>query len=130
MLFRSVKTDSKGNFEIEFIAEPDEDANKKDLPVFNYLIEVDVTDINGETHSSQTIAKAAYHTLIIESFVPTKINPKKNNTISFNSTNINGEFLAVDGEIKIYFKKEFQNKFRFNCKPIRYSKRICKSIFW
>ena len=108
----TVKTDSKGNFEIEFIAEPDEDANKKDLPVFSYLIEVDVTDINGETHSAKTIVKGAYHTLILESFVPTKINPIKENTISFNSTNINGEFLAADGEIKIYFKNEFQNKFK------------------
>ncbi|MCZ8198053.1 MAG: carboxypeptidase-like regulatory domain-containing protein [Flavobacterium sp.] len=107
-----VTTDANGNFEIEFVAEPDEDADKKDLPVFSYVIKVDVTDINGETRSAQTIAKVGYHTLVLETYIPNRINLKEENKVTFNSTNLNDEFSATNGEIKIYFKKEFQTKFK------------------
>lgn len=47
----SCKT-TKGEFSINFTALPDLSIDKSLNPVFNYEITADVTDFNGETHSS------------------------------------------------------------------------------
>ncbi|WP_316636366.1 alpha-2-macroglobulin family protein [uncultured Flavobacterium sp.] len=106
------KTDASGKFVIEFIAQPSKNAVKEQLPVFNYRITADVTDINGETHTSETIIKVGYHDLIINANIPNRIETKDKNEITLSSTNLNGEFLAAKGEIKLYFVSPFSNKFK------------------
>jgi len=106
------KTDASGNFAIDFIATPSEESSKKDLPVFNYLIEAGVTDINGETHDAQTNVKVGYHDLVLETVINPQINTKDKNEIVLKSTNLNGEFLAAKGEIKIYFVSPLPSKFK------------------
>jgi len=106
------KTDASGNFAIDFIATPSEESSKKDLPVFNYRIEAEVTDINGETHDAQTNIKVGYHDLVLETVINPQINTKDKNEIVLKSTNLNGEFLAVKGEIKIYFVSPLPSKFK------------------
>lgn len=108
------KTDASGKFVIEFIAEPSKNAIKEQLPVFSYSITADVTDINGETHTSETVVKVGYHDLIINAGIPNSIETKKKNEITLTSTNLNGEFLAAKGEIKLYFVSPFSNKFKEN----------------
>jgi TonB-dependent SusC/RagA subfamily outer membrane receptor len=108
------KTDASGKFIIEFIAEPSKNAIKEQLPVFSYSITADVTDINGETHTAQTTVKVGYHDLIINASIPNSIETKKKNEIPLTSTNLNGEFLAAKGEIKLYFVSPFSNKFKEN----------------
>ncbi len=107
-----VKTDASGKFTIEFPALPDEDSEKKELPIFIYEIEVEVTDINGETHESTTTVKVGYHDLILEAAMPNKIQTKDKNEIFLTSTNLNGEVKATKGEVKIYFIRSFLNKFK------------------
>jgi len=106
------KTDASGKFVIEFKAEPSKNAIKEQLPVFNYRITADITDINGETHTSETIIKVGYHDLIINAGIPGRIETKNKNEIILTSTNLNGEFLAAKGEIKLYFVSPFSNKFK------------------
>ncbi|SHM63886.1 alpha-2-macroglobulin family protein [Flavobacterium saccharophilum] len=106
------KTDASGKFVIEFIAKPSKNAIKEQLPVFNYRITADVTDINGETHTSETIVKVGYHDLIINASIPDRIETKNKNEIILTSSNLNGEFLAAKGEIKLYFVAPFRNKFK------------------
>jgi hypothetical protein len=48
-------TDASGNYEIDFKALPDSSVDQKDLPIFKYEVTADVTDINGETHSTSTL---------------------------------------------------------------------------
>lgn len=108
------KTDASGKFVIEFIAEPSKNAVKEELPVFNYSITADVTDINGETHTSETVVKVGYHDLIINASIPNRIETKNKNETTLTSTNLNGEFLAAKGEIKLYFVSPFSNKFKEN----------------
>ncbi|WP_431243105.1 carboxypeptidase-like regulatory domain-containing protein [Flavobacterium sp. P21] len=91
---------------------PPEDANKAQLPIFTYEIEVSVTDINGETHDSGTSVKVGYHDLILEASLPNKIQTKDKNNILLTSTNLNGEFKAIKGEVKMYFVRPFLNKFK------------------
>ena len=106
------KTDASGKFVIEFKAEPSKNAIKEQLPVFNYRITADVTDINGETHTSETTVKVGYHDLIINANIPDRIETKNKNEITLTSTNLNGEFLATKGEVKLYFVSPFRNKFK------------------
>nr|WP_315157383.1 MG2 domain-containing protein [uncultured Flavobacterium sp.] len=106
------KTDASGKFAIDFIAQPSKNASKEQLPVFNYRINASVTDINGETHTAVTTIKVGYHDLVLSASIPTSIETKNKNEIILNSTNLNGEFKAVKGEIKLYFVGSFPDKFK------------------
>lgn len=106
------KTDTSGKFTIDFTALPSENSLKDKLPVFNYEIEVSVTDINGETHTAETTIKIGYHDLMLNVQIPNRINTKDKNEIELNSTNLNGKFLAAKGEVKLYFVSPFSNKFK------------------
>ncbi len=106
------KTDASGKFTIEFQAKPTENSNPKDLPVFSYSIKVDITDLNGETRSNETTIKVGYHSLVLKATIPNKIETKDKNEIILNSTNLNGEFLATKGEIRLYFVRPISTKFK------------------
>jgi hypothetical protein len=106
------KTDASGKFIINFMAQPSKNANKEQLPIFNYRVNVTVTDSNGETHTATTTLKVGYHNLVLNATIPNKIETKNNNEILLNSTNLNGEFLATEGEIKLYFVSSFSTKFK------------------
>lgn len=106
------KTDASGKFTIEFPAKPTENSNSKELPVFSYSIKVDITDLNGETRSNKTTIKVGYHSLVLKTAIPNKIETKDKNEIILNSTNLNGEFLATKGEIRLYFVRPLSTKFK------------------
>jgi uncharacterized protein YfaS (alpha-2-macroglobulin family) len=106
------KTDASGKFMIGFEAKPSENSNPKELPVFSYLIKADITDLNGETHSSETTIKVGYHSLVLTANVPAKIETKNKNTIDLKSCNLNGQFVAVKGEVKIFLIRQATNKFK------------------
>ncbi|WP_298780230.1 carboxypeptidase-like regulatory domain-containing protein [uncultured Polaribacter sp.] len=97
------KTNEKGEFKITFKAIPDESSDQKSLPIFNYEITADVTDINGETRSATTTVKVGYHSLIASISMDDKIDTKDDKTvIKIDTKNLNGEFVAAKGNIKIY----------------------------
>jgi TonB-dependent SusC/RagA subfamily outer membrane receptor len=104
------KTDPFGKFSIEFDSRSFEKFDKESLPVFNYKIVANVTDINGETHSTETNVKVGYHSLVLKASLPTIIETKDKNTIDLSSNNLNNQFVATKGTIKIYFIREFPNK--------------------
>ena len=97
------KTNDEGNFKITFKAIPDKSVSKDDKPFFTYEIEADVTDMNGETRSSTTQVKVGYHTLTINASINEQINIlEKNQKINIETTNLNGEFVATKGVLKIH----------------------------
>ena len=101
--FGDTKTNAKGEFEIIFKAIPDESVSKDNLPVFNYEITADVTDVNGETRSTSTIVNVGYHAMTLNIVAPKKLDKdKKEIEISLNSQNLNGEFAPAKGTLKIY----------------------------
>lgn len=96
-------TNNKGEFEITFKALPDTSVNKDNLPVFNYEVTADVTDLNGETRSATTIVNVGYHALIATVSVDTTLDKlKKEHTLNIDTKNLNGEFVPAQGTIKIY----------------------------
>ncbi|WP_179005232.1 alpha-2-macroglobulin family protein [Winogradskyella forsetii] len=101
--FGDTKTNAKGEFEITFKAIPDESVSKDNLPVFNYEITADVTDINGETRSTSTIVNVGYHAMTLNIVAPQKIDKEtKEIELTLTSQNLNGEFVPAKGELKIY----------------------------
>lgn len=96
-------TNDKGEFEITFKAIPDQSVDKSSLPVFNYEITADVTDLNGETRSATTIVNVGYHALIANMSMDEILDKtKKEHKISIDTKNLNGEFVSAKGTIKIY----------------------------
>ncbi|WP_160129304.1 alpha-2-macroglobulin family protein [Kordia antarctica] len=96
-------TDASGNFEISFKAIPDASADKKLLPVFDYEINADVIDINGETRSTSTIVHVGYHTLKGNVIVDSKLDAtKKDHTLEIITKNLNNEKVAAKGTITIH----------------------------
>lgn len=96
-------TNEKGEFEITFKALPDQSTDKNSLPVFNYEITADITDLNGETRSATTIVNVGYHALLATMTIPDKLD--KNDTdqkINIDTKNLNGEFVPATGVVKIY----------------------------
>jgi hypothetical protein len=107
----TVFSNQKGEFEIKFIALPDYSKQSKFL-CFEYQIEIDVTDLNGETQSttkSMLVGNTALDaSLTIGEFVAMENVGK----IAINTRNINGEFLPAKGEIKIYKLKGLESPLR------------------
>jgi len=56
-------TDAEGRFTVQFPAVPDRSIDPKTLPVFDYLLSCDVTDLNGETRSGEETLSIGYHSL-------------------------------------------------------------------
>ncbi|PJJ10850.1 TonB-dependent SusC/RagA subfamily outer membrane receptor [Flavobacterium sp. 1] len=106
------KTDSTGKFYIKFNAVPDDQVNKEKLPIFVYRVKIDVTDLNGETHSTLFEINIGYHALKLKATIPKRIETKDKNEILLNSSNLNEQFIAVKGEIKLYLLKENSSKFK------------------
>ncbi|WP_158729260.1 MG2 domain-containing protein [Flavobacterium sp. I-STPA6A] len=112
ILIGETKTDASGKFEINFIANPSNNISKEELPLFKYLIHATVTDINGETHTTQTEVIVGYHTLKLTASVQPSIKTNDKNQITLNSTNLNNAFIPTQGEIKLYYVSPFATKFK------------------
>lgn len=101
--FGETTTNDKGEFEINFKALPDDKANKANLPIFQYEVTADVTDINGETRSATTYVKVGYHTMTANIVVASQLDKdKKSHEITIQSQNLNGEYAPAKGTLSIY----------------------------
>ncbi len=98
-----LKTDDEGNFTIEFEAMPDKSTPKKYKPEFNYSVTVDVTDVNGETHSDTKDISLAYHS--IQLMLQAKDEADVSNTFDIitNTSNMDGNSMQVD--VKLIIEK-------------------------
>jgi hypothetical protein len=59
-----------GKFNIDFIANANQRFPKEDRPIYNFIIDADVTD-NGETHT-QPAQSTGYNTMNLDITVPKK----------------------------------------------------------
>lgn len=97
------KTDGSGKYEIDFKALPDTSTNRKNLPTFRYELTADVTDINGETHSTTTTVTVGYHTLTANMAIANPFDKDaKDNKLTISTNNLNGQFVPAKGSIKMY----------------------------
>ncbi len=99
-----ITTDADGKFLIRFAAIPDLSLDPKTDPVFDYQIEANVTDINGETRSGDITVPVGYKSLNLQIGLPQGevINKDSLKNIEITSKNLSGEFEPVKAEVKIY----------------------------
>ncbi|HEX5024791.1 MAG TPA: MG2 domain-containing protein, partial [Agriterribacter sp.] len=110
-------TDTNGKFSISFTAIPDLTLDKNLDPVFDYTVQVDVTDINGETRSNTTIIPVGYKSLVLDINLPQSPMPVDSFTIlDLSSKNLSGEWQAVKATVSIY--------------PLQTPQRLIRSRYW
>src|SRR5690606_6664101 len=86
------ETDDEGKFTVSFTAIPDRKIDKKLDPLFDYIVYADVTDINGETRSSQQRITAGFKSLVIVSALPDQMHRDSLNRLNIRTENLNGVF--------------------------------------
>ncbi len=97
------KTDGSGKYSINFKALPDNSSDKMNLPTFNYEVMADVTDINGETHSTTTFVTVGYHTLTANMMLANPLDKGiKDHKLTISTNNLNGQFVPAKGTVKMY----------------------------
>ncbi|HRP89470.1 MAG TPA: alpha-2-macroglobulin family protein [Edaphocola sp.] len=97
-----LQTDENGKFELQFQALPDNNIDPKSLPVFNFEINVDITDLNGETRSNTQNLSVGYQSMLLNIAAPDEVLASNFNNISINTTNLSGIFTPAPIQISIY----------------------------
>ncbi len=96
-------TDTHGNFELKFKALPDHSVDESTLPIFNYEITADITDLNGETRSTSTIVNVGYHAMTASIAIANNLDKTDSkHELKIDTRNLNGEPVDASGSIKIY----------------------------
>ncbi|CAN5463744.1 alpha-2-macroglobulin family protein [soil metagenome] len=97
-------TDADGKFLINFKAIPDLSTNKALDPSFDYTIDVDVTDLNGETRSGNNTVSVGYKSLVANITIPGGNQQMLDSLKSINitTTNLGGETVPSTVYVKIY----------------------------
>jgi len=107
-------TDAEGKFHIDFNALPDLSVERSSDPTFTYMVYADVTDINGETHSSSTSIPVGYKSLLVSAAIGNvnKDDKELKKEFTIQSTNLAGQFQAAKGKLKIALLKPPAKAFR------------------
>jgi Bacterial Alpha-2-macroglobulin MG10 domain/Alpha-2-macroglobulin family/MG2 domain len=87
-------TDASGKFNINFAALPDLSIDKATDPIFDYKVYADITDINGETRSGETVIPVGYKSLVMTIAVPgsNTIPADSLKKLTVNTNNLSGAF--------------------------------------
>jgi hypothetical protein len=106
-------TNADGVFKVTFEAIPDLTLSKDTKPAFCFTVYADVTDINGETQSSQKLVYIGYTALKLSINLPDQLDKEQKETkVTINSTNLSGDFVKAEGDITIYKLKAPDRVFR------------------
>ena len=101
-----VQTAAKGEFTVNFLAQPDKTVLPSTLPEFSYTIYADVTDISGETRSAESHVTVGYTAVSLALSVPEIIFSQNLTSataasISLRTTNLNGAGLSTQGTVRL-----------------------------
>ncbi|MBC7694772.1 MAG: hypothetical protein H7141_04915 [Burkholderiales bacterium] len=105
-------TNDTGAYIIKFKALPDESVSKTSFATYNYEVSADVTDINGETHSTKTTVRVGYQALQLSVSSDDIIETNNVKPIRISTTNLNGVDENTKGTFTIYKLKQPQKVFR------------------
>ena len=92
-----------GEFEIKFPTHLKEGLSEEQLPVYEYQVEVSVTDINGETRESSKQVKVGLHKATSSVFAKREV-LKKERVLKVNvsASNLNGGDFKESGTLQVY----------------------------
>lgn len=102
LTFGETSTDMKGNFNINFKANPDKNIDSDSQPIFIYSVEVTVTDVNGETHKASQNIRVGYHATEINLRAPYRPTIGENQELKIFAKDLNNLASTAKGELKVY----------------------------
>jgi uncharacterized protein YfaS (alpha-2-macroglobulin family) len=101
-----------GSFLIAFKAISNPTLERKYTPSYSFTIFADVTDINGETHSSQKELTISYTALNLNIDIPETLERSKEAEFPVRITNMNGELHPTACKIEIFKLKQPDKNYR------------------
>jgi hypothetical protein len=104
--FGEFQTDEFGNFTFDFKALPDEEMNTIHHPVFNFRIEVELSDLNGETQKEETNLRLAYSDLLLETNLNENLNKEGDEFVEIIAQNLRGQKQNVNVKVSVFRLKE------------------------
>lgn len=108
----TVLTNDTGGYIIKFKASPDETVSKRSQATYLYEVYADVTDINGETHSSSSYVHVGYQSIVLSLAMNEITNKSDIRPLTITTNNLNGVAEASKGNFSIYKLKTPQRIFR------------------
>ncbi len=105
-------TNDTGGIILKFKALPDEKYTEKDNVTFNYSVYTDVTDISGETHSTQQSINVGYQSLYLTINADDKLNKSTVKKLFVNARNANYHDEKTNGTLRIFSLKNPERIFR------------------
>ncbi len=130
--FGETTTNSEGKFNFKFVAKPASEKKNDEIRTYNYFIEVNATDINGETQSESSSVKVGDTRMTLNIAIPEKTKAADLKTFKVEVKNLNDEKLDGKGHIEIYSlnaPKEIVRSQKFTTDYNFYSKEEFKKIF-
>ncbi|HRI20203.1 MAG TPA: alpha-2-macroglobulin family protein, partial [Panacibacter sp.] len=97
-----VTTGADGKFEITFIAKPDAAIESDTDPVFDFAIEANVTDINGETRDGNTSLSVGYKSMQLRLNVPETEDVALFKNIGVTAQNLSGQNVPAAIHITVF----------------------------
>lgn len=100
----TLTTDAAGKFSFVFFATPDQHAQRKYNPEFDFQVNADVTDINGETRSGSTDIVAGYTGVKLSLDVPggDRMPADSMRAVLVSASNLAGTPVSADVQVVIY----------------------------
>lgn len=105
-------TNDTGTYLIKFKALPDESVSKNSQATYLYQVYADVTDINGETHSSHAYATVGYQSINLTVNSDGIVEQGKIKPFVITTNNLNGVAEPTKGSFVIYKLKQPDKVFR------------------
>ncbi|MES2374411.1 MAG: alpha-2-macroglobulin family protein [Bacteroidota bacterium] len=109
-------TDAEGKFTIKFKAEADDIMSREGNPLFDFAITANVTDINGETRSTNTKITTGFSSLLIQLSTPAITETDSLKKINLLTTNLSNEKEPANVKITIY--------------PLQTPERLIRKRYW
>jgi uncharacterized protein YfaS (alpha-2-macroglobulin family) len=107
-----ITSNDTGTYIIKFKALPDESVSKTSYATYNYKLTADVTDINGETHSTETNVTVGYQALQLAVSSDAIVEVNNTKPIYITTNNLNGVKENNKGNFAIYKLKQPNKVFR------------------
>ena len=98
-----VQTGSDGAFEITFTPEKDDSISKQ---IYSFVIDVSVTDINGETQSSEYTVVVGDISMMLSLGIKDKLEKSSDDKIVITALNLDGGEISATGKYEVYSLSE------------------------
>lgn len=95
-------TDANGKFTVKFLATADASLPRQADPTFTYTVEATITDINGETQSSNTSLSVGYRSIDIALNVGESINRSTTDSLDVRVQNLNGQDVDLPMTVRVH----------------------------